>query len=73
MLEIAEELLLELGLLHAKDLVSAKIETETKNDSSYVEFLISLLESEQDRRRERSYETRLRLSALPHKKGLSRV
>ena len=35
MLEIAEGLCEELGLNHAKDLISSKVETATKNDSSY--------------------------------------
>lgn len=70
MLEIAEELCCELGLTHAQELVSAKVEAATSKESSYVDFLVSLLSAEAQWRRQRSYETRLRLSALPHKKGL---
>jgi DNA replication protein DnaC len=71
LLEIAEELCCELGLTHAQELLSAKVEAATNKESSYVEFLISLLSTEAQWRRQRSYETRLKLSALPHKKGLS--
>jgi DNA replication protein DnaC len=70
MLEIAEELLSNLGLSKASELVGATIESATAQKISYVEFLIALLNAERDHRREKSYEIRLKLAGLPHKKSL---
>ncbi|SHE27050.1 DNA replication protein DnaC [Ferrithrix thermotolerans DSM 19514] len=71
MLELTEELCCELGLTHAQELLSAKVEAATNKESSYVEFLISLLSTKSQWRRQLSYETCLKLSGLPHNKGLS--
>ena len=70
MLEVAEELLCELGLARAAELLGATIEAATGREASYVDFLVSLLGAERDERRHRSYETRLKLAGLPHRKGL---
>ncbi|MDA8373599.1 MAG: ATP-binding protein [Actinomycetota bacterium] len=71
MLEILEGLLDELGLPHAGELLPAKIEAAMAAELSYGEFLRGVLEAEASVRRRRSYETRLRLAGLPHRKGLS--
>lgn len=70
MLEVAEALLGELGLARSAELLGATIEAATQREASYVDFLISLLGAERDERRHRSYETRLRLAGLPHRRGL---
>ena len=70
MLETAEALLGELGLVRGAELLGATIEAATHQHSSYVDFLICLLRAERDERRHRIYETRLRLAGLPHRKGL---
>jgi len=70
MLEVAEELLSELGLARAAELLGATIWAATQQDASYLDFLTTLLGIEREERRRRSYETLLRLAGLPHRKGL---
>ncbi len=71
MFEEAEGLLDELGLAVAKEMLPAKVESAMAKELSYAEFLKEVLEAECSTRRHRSYETRLRLAGLPHRKGLA--
>jgi len=70
MLAVTEELLSELGLARAAELLGATIWAATQQDASYLDFITTLLGIEREERRQRSYETRLRLAGLPHRKGL---
>lgn len=63
-------LLNNLGLATSAAYLEACLSQATKQKSTYVHFLTELLNAEQDVRQQRSYETRLKLSRLPHKKDL---
>lgn len=71
MFEVLEGLCDELGLVHAKEVLGSKVEAAMAGELSYAEFLRDVLEAEASVRRHRSYETRMRLAGLPHKKGLA--
>ena len=69
-LEHAYTLLEQLGLPTSVNTLDACLDDAAKADSTYLSFLIKLLESEQQMRQQRSLETRLKLSRLPQKKRL---
>jgi len=68
--EHARELLSGLGLGMAAELLDAQIERSSRDSDTYIRFLDQLLSLEQNERNRRSEETRIRLSRLPHRKGL---
>ncbi len=70
MIELTAALLAELGLSQASVRLEAGIEAAMATEESYLEFLSGLLSHETDARRQRSYDTRLKMAALPHHKGL---
>lgn len=63
-------LLSNLGLETSAECLESCLSQATKQKSTYVDFLTKLLNTEQDVRQQRSYETRLKLSRLPQKKDL---
>lgn len=67
-LEHARELLNSMGLGTAADLLDAQLEKSLHDEQTYVQFLDSLLSSEQLERRRKSQKTRLKLAKLPHHK-----
>lgn len=69
-LEHTRDMLRELGLDTAAELLDARIEAATHSDLTYISFLEGLLEDEKTERRRRSEETRMKLSRLPHCKTL---
>lgn len=69
-LEHTRELLKELGLSTAAELLDARLEAAAHNDLTYLSFLGGLLEVEKTERKRRSEETRMKLSRLPHRKSL---
>ncbi len=69
-LEHSRELLKDLGLTTAANLLDAQLEDATHREITYLSFLYELLESEQQERKRRSEETRIKLSRLPHRKTL---
>ena len=69
-LEHTRELLEEMGLHTAAELLDAQLEQAVHDGLTYVQFLEQLLSSEQMERRRKSQETRLKLSKLPHRKQL---
>lgn len=68
--EHTRELLKELGLSTAAELLDARLETAAHRELTYLTFLGGLLEIEQTERKRRSEETRIKLSRLPHRKTL---
>ena len=69
-LEHTRDLLKQMGLATAAELLDARLEAAAHNDLTYLSFLTGLLEVEQAERRRRSEETRMKLSRLPHRKTL---
>jgi DNA replication protein DnaC len=69
-LEHTRNLLYELGLNTASDLLDAKLEDAMHKDATYLSFLSELLEAEIQEKKRRSEETRIKLSRLPHRKTL---
>jgi DNA replication protein DnaC len=69
-LEHTRELLKELGLSTAAELLDARLEAAAHSDLTYLSFLGGLLEVEKSERKRRSEETRMKLSRLPHRKSL---
>jgi len=69
-LEHAFDLLNQLGLPISANALDACLDDAAKADCTYLIFLTKLLEAELLSRKQRSLETRLKLSRLPQKKGL---
>lgn len=70
-LERAKELLDKFSLGTASMLLDAKLEMAAKREDTYLTFLVELLEDENNQRRIRSQEARLKLSNLPHHKTIA--
>lgn len=70
-LEHARELLYAMKLITAAELLDAHLEQAVHGEQTYLQFLDSLLSSEQMERSRKSQETRMKLSKLPHRKQLS--
>ena len=69
-LEHTRDLLRELGLSTAAELLDARLEAATHSELTYLSFLEGLLDVEKSERKRRSEETRMKLSRLPHRKTL---
>lgn len=69
-LEHTKDLLESMGLLTASIRLEACLSEASRNERTYLNFLVDLLEAEQATRQQRSLETRLKLSRLPQKKDL---
>jgi DNA replication protein DnaC len=69
-LEHARELLSGMGLSTAAELLDAQIERSLHDEHTYIRFLDELLALEHNERKRRSEETRIKMSRLPHRKGL---
>ncbi len=69
-LERSRKLLQELGLHTAAQLLDAGLEDATHRELTYLSFLCELLNTEQQERKRRSEETRIKMSRLPHRKTL---
>ena len=69
-LEHSRELLSNFSLTTAAELLDARLEDASQREMSYITFLHGLLEAEEQKRKQRSEETRLKLSRLPHRKTL---
>lgn len=69
-LERSRELLKDFGLDNAAGLLDAHLEKAAHSEVTYAAFLCGLLETEEQARKRRSEETRLKLSRLPHRKTL---
>jgi DNA replication protein DnaC len=69
-LEHSRELLSNFGLTTAAELLDARLEAASQNEMTYIAFLHRLLEAEEQKRKQRSEKTRLKLSRLPHRKTL---
>lgn len=72
MIELArtEQLLEELGLPYSANGLESCLDESTRRDTTYLGFLTGLLELEDQARKERSLQTRLKLSRLPKEKTL---
>jgi len=62
--------LTDLGLLKAAELLDPLLEKAARDQPSYLEFISDLINLEKQARRQRSEETRFKLSRLPHRKTL---
>lgn len=69
-LENTSNLLSELGLNTAAELLDAKLEEAMHKNATYLSFLNELLNAEMQEKKRRSEETRMKLSRLPHRKTL---
>jgi len=69
-LEHARNILSELGLHTAFELLDAKLQDAMHKEATYLTFLSELLDAEIQEKRRRSEETRIKLSRLPHRKTL---
>jgi DNA replication protein DnaC len=69
-LERSRELLKDFGLGTAAELLDAHLGKAAHSEMTYSAFLCGLLETEEQARKRRSEETRLKLSRLPHRKAL---
>lgn len=69
-LEHTRQMLCDMGLATAAELLDAHLEKAVHEETTYIRFLEELLTSEQMERRRKSLETRLKLSKLPHRKTL---
>jgi DNA replication protein DnaC len=69
-LEHARRLLDDMGLCTAAELLDAQLGRSSHDEHTYIRFLDELLTLEQNERSRRGEETRIRLSRLPHRKGL---
>lgn len=70
-LEHARELLYNMKLTKAAELLDAHLEQAVHGEQTYMQFLDGLLSSEQMERSRKSQETRMKLSKLPHRKQLA--
>ena len=70
-LEQLRAILIELGLVRSAEILESKLTGATEASSSYVTFGKELLEQELFVRRERAYDTRVRLAGLPYKKRIA--
>jgi DNA replication protein DnaC len=66
-----ESRLTELGLTEVAQLIAMRHDEAVKKQSTYLEFVGQLLEEEITVRKERSFQTRLRLAKLPYHKTLA--
>ncbi|HON87322.1 MAG TPA: IS21-like element helper ATPase IstB [Bacillota bacterium] len=64
-LEIADELLEALGLDEIRNILPQRLERAANNNMSYSDFLVDLLMTEKDVKRERYIKTRTRLAHFP--------
>jgi DNA replication protein DnaC len=62
--------LADLGLLKAAELVDPLLEKAARDQPTYLDFIGDLMSLEKQARRQRSEETRFKLSRLPHRKTL---
>jgi DNA replication protein DnaC len=69
-LEHARDLMSGMGLNTAAELLDAQLERSLHDEHTYIRFLDELLTLEQNERNRRSEETRIKMSRLPHRKGL---
>jgi len=69
-LEHSRDLLQNMGLTTAANLLDAYLEVATGSEATYLSFLSGLLDAEQTERKRRSEETRIKMSRLPHRKTL---
>ncbi len=69
-LEHTHNILSELGLYTASELLEAKLEDAIHKNATYLSFLSELLEVELQEKKRRSEERRIKLSKLPHRKTL---
>lgn len=69
-LERSRKLLGDFGLSTAAELLDARLEEASQHEMTYATFLCGLLDTEEQARKRRSEETRLKLSRLPHRKTL---
>lgn len=69
-MEHTRALLEQLGLQTAAQLLDAQLECSLHDQQTYVQFLKGLLSCEQQERERKSCETQLKLTRLPHRKGL---
>ena len=68
------ELLDDMGLTTAAQLLDAKLDEAARDDDiTYLDFLHNLLAEEENARKRRSEQTRLKLSKLPSKIGRAHV
>jgi DNA replication protein DnaC len=70
-LEQAREQLESLGLAQAASVLEARLESASKRETTYVEFLADLLSVETSARRQRYLQTRTRLAHLPFHRTLA--
>ena len=69
-LENTRDLLAEMGLKSAAQLLNAHLEETAKGQITYLSFLFGLLDVEKQERKRRNEEMRIKLSRLPHRKTL---
>lgn len=69
-LEHVRALLADMGLATSSELLDAQLERSLHSDHSYVQFLDGLLKLEQEARNRKSFEMRMKLARLPHRKSL---
>ena len=69
-LEHTRQMLCDMGLTTAGELLDAHLERAVHEEMTYVRFLEELLSSEQTERRRKGQEMRLQTSRLPHRKSL---
>jgi len=69
-LEHARDMLENMGLKTAAELLDAQLERSLKSTDTYLAFLLELLTLEDTERKRRSEEMRIRTSRLPHRKTL---
>jgi DNA replication protein DnaC len=69
-LERARDLLEDMGLRTASELLDAQLERSLKAEDTYLTFLLELLNVEDTERKRRSEEMRIKTSRLPHRKTL---
>lgn len=69
-IESLQVALVDLGLLKAAELMDTLLEKAVKDQPTYMAFLNEVLSLEKQARRQRSEETRFKLSKLPHRKTL---
>lgn len=69
-LEHTRELMKNMGLTTAAELLDARLEDASHRELTYLDFLGELLDTEHQERKRRSEETRIKLSRLPNRKTL---
>ncbi len=69
-LEKARQQLTDLGLSQAAGILDSRLDTATKKDLTYTDFLVDLLDAELAARRDRYITARTRLAHLPFQKTL---